>query len=62
MRADLAEIAAQHTSEQFQRLLADNGIICSISRADNISDNSAMERFFSSLKTKRTLRKVQPHP
>ena len=49
---------SQYTSEQFQRLLADNGITCSMSRAGNVWDNSAMESFFSSLKTERTNRKV----
>jgi putative transposase len=50
--------SAQYTSEQFQRLLADNGITCSMSRAGNVWDNSAMESFFSSLKIERTNRKV----
>jgi putative transposase len=49
---------SQYTSEQFQRLLADNGITCSMSRAGNVWDNSAMESFFSSLKTERSARKV----
>lgn len=49
---------SQYTSEQFQRLLADNGVTCSMSRAGNVWDNSAMESFFSSLKTERTARKV----
>jgi putative transposase len=62
---------SQYTSEQFQRLLADNGITCSMSRAGNVWDRamgtplvretmarSAMESFFSSLKTERTARKV----
>lgn len=49
---------SQYTSEQFQRLLADNGITCSMSRAGNVWDNSAMESFFSTLKTERTARKV----
>ena len=49
---------SQYTSEQFQRLLAGNGITCSMSRAGNVWDNSAMESFFSSLKTERTARKV----
>lgn len=49
---------AQYTSEQFQRLLADNGITCSMSRAGNVWDNSAMESFFSTLKTERTAIKV----
>jgi putative transposase len=62
---------SQYTSEQFQRLLADSGITCSMSRAGNVWDRgkgtplvrvtmarSAMESFFSSLKTERTARKV----
>ena len=49
---------SQYTSEQFQRLLAEHGIICSMSRAGEVWDNSAMESFFSSLKTERTDRKV----
>jgi len=49
---------SQYTSEQFQHLLADNGITCSMSRAGNVWDNSAMESFFSSLKTERAARKV----
>ncbi len=49
---------SQYTSGQFQRLLADNGIPCSMSRAGNVWEDSAMESFFSSLKTERTARKV----
>jgi putative transposase len=49
---------SQYTSEQFQRLMADHGIICSMSRSGNVWDNAAMESFFSSLKTERTARKV----
>ena len=41
---------SQYTSERGQHLLADNGITCSMSRAGNVWDNSAMESFFSSLK------------
>jgi putative transposase len=43
---------------QFQRLMADHGITCSMSRSGNVWDNAAMESFFSSLKTERTARKV----
>jgi putative transposase len=46
------------TSEQFQRLMADNGVVCSMSRSGNVWDNAAMESFFSSLKTERTARKM----
>jgi putative transposase len=49
---------SQYTSEQFQRLMADNGIVCSMSRSGNVWDNAAMESFFSSLKTERVARKV----
>ena len=50
---------SQYTSEQFQRLMADHGITCSMSRSGNIWDNAAMERSFSSLKTVRTARGLQ---
>lgn len=49
---------SQYTSEQFQRLMADHGITCSMSRSGNVWDNAAMESFFSALKTERTARKV----
>lgn len=49
---------SQYTSEHFQGLLKDQGITCSMSRAGEVWDNSAMESFFSSLKTERTSRKV----
>src|SRR4029077_17785429 len=45
---------SQYTSEQFQRLMADNGVVCSMSRSGNVWDNAAMARFFSSLKIERT--------
>jgi putative transposase len=45
---------SQYTSEQFQRLMSDNGVVCSMSRSGNAWDNAAMESFFSSLKTERT--------
>jgi putative transposase len=49
---------SQYTSEQFQRLMADNGVTCSMSRSGNVWDNAAMESFFSSLKTEWVSRKV----
>ena len=49
---------SQYTSEQFQRLMADHGVTCSMSRAGNCWDKAAMESFFSSLKTERTARKT----
>jgi putative transposase len=44
--------------EQFQRLMADHGVVCSMSRSGNVWDNAAMESFFSSLKTERIGRKT----
>jgi putative transposase len=49
---------SQYTSDQFQRLMADHGVACSMSRSGNVWDNAAMESFFSSLKTERTARKT----
>jgi len=49
---------SQYTSEHFQRLLGELGVTCSMSRSGNVWDNSAMESFFSSLKTERTARKT----
>lgn len=49
---------SQYTSEQFQKLMADNGVQCSMSRSGNVWDNAAMESFFSSLKTERIGKKV----
>lgn len=49
---------SQYTSEQFQRLIADHGINCSMSRSGDVWDNAAMESFFPSLKTERTARKI----
>jgi putative transposase len=49
---------SQYTSQHFQELLANNGIVCSMSRSGNVWDNAAMESFFSSLKTERIRGKV----
>src|SRR4249919_859573 len=48
----------EYASEQFQRLMADHGIVCSMSRSGNVWDNAAMESFFSALKIERTGRKM----
>jgi putative transposase len=47
---------SQYTSEDFQRLLAAQGIVCSMSRKGDCWDNAATESFFSTLKTERTNR------
>ena len=49
---------SQYTSEAFQRLMAEHGVTCSMSRSGNVWDNAAMESFFSSLKTERTARRT----
>ena len=49
---------SQYTSQQFQTLMSDNGVTCSMSRSGNVWDNAAMESFFSSLKTERVGRQV----
>jgi putative transposase len=48
---------SQYTSEQFQKLLLEHGVTCSMSRSGDCWDNAAMESFFSSLKTERTSRR-----
>ena len=63
--------SAQYTSEQFRALMADNGVTCSMSRSVNVWEraikgaigsspmaSAAMESFFSTLKTERTVQKV----
>jgi putative transposase len=47
---------SQYTSEQFQKLLGEHGITCSMSRSGDCWDNAAMESFFSTLKIERTNR------
>ena len=42
---------SQYASDNFQDLLEDNGIVCSMSRKGNCWDNACMESFFGSLKT-----------
>ena len=49
---------SQYTSEPFQRLMKDHGVVCSMSRSGNVWDNAAMESFFSSMKTESIARKV----
>jgi putative transposase len=40
-----------YTSEDYQRVLDDNGIVCSMSRRGNCDDNAAVESFFGTFKT-----------
>jgi putative transposase len=49
---------SQYTSETFQRALGALGVTCSMHRSGNVWDNSAMESFYSSLKTERVARKT----
>ena len=57
MRALLSSDEIVHTSEDFQRLLADQSIECSMSRSGDCWDNAAIESFFSSLKIERVRKK-----
>jgi putative transposase len=48
---------SQYSSEEFQRLLAEQNITCSMSRRGDCWDNAAMESFFSTLKMERVNRR-----
>lgn len=48
---------SQYTSEDFQRLLTEHGITCSMSKRGDCWDNAAMESFFSTLKIERVYRR-----
>jgi putative transposase len=50
---------SQYVAEDFQRLLAHHGIVCSMSGKGDCWDNAAIESFFSSLKTERVYRNVR---
>ncbi|NRB40242.1 MAG: IS3 family transposase [Pseudomonadales bacterium] len=41
---------SQYASKAYRKLLADNGMICSLSRKGDCWDNAPTERYFSSLK------------
>jgi transposase InsO family protein len=43
----------QYAATDYQRLLAEQGIECSMSRKGNCWDNTCVERFLSTLKLKR---------
>ena len=49
---------SQFRCEHFRKLLAEQGITFSMSRAEEVLDNSAMECFFSTLKIDRVHRKL----
>jgi putative transposase len=53
-----SEQGSQYTSTHFQDLLKEQGITCSMSRAGEVWDKLAMERFFRSMKTEYVARKV----
>jgi len=42
---------SQYASDEYQKLLNNNGLICSMSRKGNCWDNAPMESFFHTLKT-----------
>ncbi len=47
---------SQYTCQQFQKLLADHGIECSMSRLGECHDNAIVESFFSRMKDDRVSR------
>lgn len=44
---------SQYASAEYQRLLGDHGLVCSMSRVGNCWDNAVAERFFLNLKMER---------
>jgi putative transposase len=48
---------SQYSCEQFQKLLSDHGIACSMSRQGECHDNAVMESFFSRMKDERVSRR-----
>lgn len=48
---------SQYSCEQFQKLLSDHGIVCSMSRQGECHDNAVMESFFSRMKDERVSRR-----
>jgi putative transposase len=57
-RRGLPKDYGERSAEHFRQLLKEQGITCSMSRAGEVWDNSAMKSFFSSVKTERTTRRV----
>jgi len=49
---------SQYTREQFQILLADAEIVCSMGNPGDCWDNAAMESFFSTLEIERLSRRI----
>ena len=49
---------SQYAREQFQRLMAENGVQCSMSRSGNVGDQCGYESFSSPLKTERIGSKI----
>jgi len=52
------DLGSQYTSERLQKPLADDGVVCSMSRSGDVRDNPAMEPLFWSMKAERIARKV----
>jgi transposase InsO family protein len=51
---------SQYASARYQRILKDNAIVCSMSRAGNCWDNAVVESFFATLKTELIHRRSWP--
>jgi len=51
---------SQYTSEAFQRLMAEHGVACSLSRSGNVWDNAAIERFYNPRRRHSTIGYISP--
>lgn len=49
---------SQYASHEYQKLLKQYGMVCSMSKKGDCWDNSVVERFFRSLKTERIYRTI----
>ena len=53
---------SQYASHEYQKLLKQHGLICSMSRKGNCWDNAVMERFFLNLKMERVWQRDYANP
>ncbi len=54
----LSDRSSRYFIDQFHRLMADDGVNCSMSRSDKCRENAARESFLTWLKTERTARNM----
>jgi putative transposase len=56
----LSDQGTQYRREQFQRLMADNGVTCAMSRSANFWDNAAMGSFYNPTPSHTALAYLRP--